>query len=187
VKTKEDPIDHLLRQLKENPVALNRVLFNCLSRDADLLGRPKLAELLGYISRHTVSEGELGRREVRGALADLSHAYHEHGLPLLGHTLDQLRRELTYSPVVSRGVVRRPPGSTLEAIAEFFCSRKSFERVAKPAIADLHFEYFEALNEGRKLKAAWVRVRGTWGFWFALGAVRLMKVVHDVWEKVRSL
>jgi len=75
----------------------------------------------------------------------------------------------------------------MQSVAEFLCSRKSYEQVAKPIIADLQFEYFEALREGRRAKAAWDRARGFCSFWMALGLFRLTKTVVDVWRKVNSI
>jgi hypothetical protein len=87
----------------------------------------------------------------------------------------------------SRRRLTRPPGSFMQSTAEFLCSRKSYERVAKPIIADLQFEYFEALSQGRRGKAAYIRVRGSLSFWFALGMGRIMKTVWDLWRKMRAV
>jgi hypothetical protein len=83
--------------------------------------------------------------------------------------------------------VSRPPGSTLGSIAEFICSKKTLERIAKPAIADIQYEYFEALAQGRKAKSAWVWIRGLCSFWLALGVFQLTKKVVQVWKRVNFL
>jgi len=83
--------------------------------------------------------------------------------------------------------ISRPPGSTLFAIADFFCSRKTVEGIVTPLIADMQFEYNEALAAKRKCKAGWVRVRGCWSFFKALGMYSILKTFVELWQKISSV
>ena len=62
--------------------------------------------------------------------------------------------------LASRKRVRRPVASGLCGVAEFFCSRKSFEQIYEPLITDIRVEHSEALASGRTVKAQWISVRG---------------------------
>jgi hypothetical protein len=64
-----------------------------------------------------------------------------------------------------RSALHTPPGSTLNRMAEWIYSRKTFEEVLQPVLSDLQIEYFDALHAGRCWKARWVRIRGYWTFW----------------------
>jgi hypothetical protein len=86
--------------------------------------------------------------------------------PHLEH-VEHIRRwliSLGVQPTVPPKILR-PPGSCLRAIADFVYSRKTVEHVFKPMIADLEYEYIEALAAGRPLKARWVHIRGIFAFW----------------------
>lgn len=80
----------------------------------------------------------------------------------------------------------RPPGSTLSSVAEFFLSPKTMERVVTPIISDLQLEYFEALAARRKIKARWVRLRGYWSLFKALGLYSILKLFLETWRKLSS-
>lgn len=71
--------------------------------------------------------------------------------------------------------VTRPPGSLLGFLADFFCSPKTMENLVEPILSDMQLEYFGALAAGRNLKAAWIRVRGGWSFFKALGLYNIEK------------
>lgn len=78
----------------------------------------------------------------------------------------------------------RPPGALLGTISEFVFSKKTLERVVRPIIADMQTEYFEALAAKRRYKAKWIRIRGCWSFWKALGLYSLLKAAVEMWRKV---
>jgi hypothetical protein len=84
------------------------------------------------------------------------------------------------------GAITNPPGLWLSIMAEFFFSPKTVERVFAPIISDLQLEYCEALAADRKAKAAWVRVRGCWAFFKALGLYRVLKAVADIFLRFSS-
>jgi hypothetical protein len=88
-----------------------------------------------------------------------------------------IHRLYTYGP---GSMVLRPPGSSLARIAEFLCREKVYRDIAAPAIADMQHEYFDALDSKRRVKAAWVRVRGTWSVFHALGLDRVLRAVSSL-------
>src|ERR1044072_760418 len=53
-------------------------------------------------------------------------------------------------------VLVKAPGTKLLTLVDFLFSPKTVERTFKPLIADWRYEYFEALNQGRKYKAHWI-------------------------------
>src|SRR5207247_7854738 len=82
----------------------------------------------------------------------------------------------------SRVRVSSPPGASLRALADFFCSPKTMERVVKPVISDMQKEFCKALSEKKRLKAAWIRIRGYWSFWKALGLHAVVKNLVEIWK-----
>lgn len=78
----------------------------------------------------------------------------------------------------------RPPGSTLLHMAEFLYSRSAYETFFVPVISDLQVEYADALFKGRKWKAKWVRVRGTWSFLATVGARAWSGFGSYIWKIV---
>ncbi len=82
--------------------------------------------------------------------------------------------------------VHRPPGARLDAFSSFFFSKRTYQTVLKPYLAELQEEYFEALKEGRSRKARWVRLRGVVCFWshvllqLPVSATRLAKKLWTV-------
>jgi hypothetical protein len=82
--------------------------------------------------------------------------------------------------------ISRPPGSVLGSIAEFIFSTKTVELVVTPIISDKQVEYCEALAAGRKIKAGWVRLRGYWSLFKALGLYSIVKMFFEMWRKLSS-
>ena len=80
------------------------------------------------------------------------------------------------------GRIILPPGTLLNYLADFFCSPKTVERVVSPIISDLQTEYCKALAERRRLKAFWIRIRGYWSFWRALGLYAVLKNLVAIWK-----
>ncbi len=74
-------------------------------------------------------------------------------------------------------VLVTPPGHRLLRFAEFACSRRDYRLVLEPVIRDLRHEYLAALAAGRRWKARWVRLRGTWAFWAAAVGLLPLPVV----------
>jgi hypothetical protein len=90
-----------------------------------------------------------------------------------------------FQPTLTRGYVSSAPGSFLSRLADFLCSRKTKREIADPIIADMQFEYYEALSAHRKAKAAWIRVRGCFAFFHALGLHRILKGVAGLFQQAR--
>lgn len=63
----------------------------------------------------------------------------------------------------------KPPGLALCTIAGFLCSKRTVEEIVIPLVADMQFEYGEALAAGRNCKAQWVQAKGCWSFLMAIG------------------
>jgi hypothetical protein len=79
-----------------------------------------------------------------------------------------------------------PAGSKLHSFAGFVYSKKTLEMVFLPIISDMRQEYFEALSKNQIWKARWVRVRGTWSFFAAMGLDRAFAFVSFFMETWRS-
>lgn len=82
--------------------------------------------------------------------------------------------------------IASPPGFVLNRFAEFFCSPKTLKHIVGPILSDMQVEYCEALAANRNLKAAWVRVRGYWTFFKALGVYSVIKALSEMWRAVIS-
>jgi hypothetical protein len=81
--------------------------------------------------------------------------------------------------------LHRPPGFRLLAVAEFLCSRRTYEEVFLPTVQDLREEHAAALVAGREWKARWVLLRGYWSFISAAGlqsAVRFARRALKMWS-----
>jgi hypothetical protein len=74
-----------------------------------------------------------------------------------------------------------PPGYRLNSWARFVYSKKTYERVFVPLIADVQSEYIEALDQGQHGKAQWIRWRGRVAFWTAVFA--RVPVAFTAWVK----
>ena len=83
--------------------------------------------------------------------------------------------------------ISKPPGALLMLLADFFCSTRTLERVVRPIISDLRFEYWEALDGGRRGKAAWICLRGYWSFFKAVGLNSIARAAFEVWQRLRFL
>jgi hypothetical protein len=96
---------------------------------------------------------------------------------LLGKRLIQVLPRRTH--------VSSAPGSFLQFLADFLCSSKTKQDIADPIIADMQFEYYDALFAHRKAKAGWIRVRGCCAFFHALGLHRILKGVAGLFQQAR--
>jgi RNA polymerase sigma-70 factor (ECF subfamily) len=81
---------------------------------------------------------------------------------------------------------KAPPGGTLYSIAESICSKKTMDEIVSPLLADMQFEYNEALSVGRNWKATWVRARGCWSFFTALGINRVVGMFVRIFLRFSS-
>ena len=54
------------------------------------------------------------------------------------------------------GSIKRPPGGWLLKLADCACRKSTLDLITQ-MVADMHVEYFQALNEGRPIKAEWIK------------------------------
>ena len=101
---------------------------------------------------------------------------------------NQLRSELGSPTTVPNDArIIRPPGSFLNRVSEFLFSQKTLDHVIAPIISDMQVEYCEALAANRRIKAAWIRLRGYWTFFKAIGLYSVLKTFIEMWRKVTSV
>ena len=85
--------------------------------------------------------------------------------------------------VIPGSALVAPPGHRLLRFAEFVFSRRDYRLVLQPVVRDLRAEYLAALAAGRRWKARWTRLRGSWAFWAAVVGLLPLPVVD--WLKKR--
>lgn len=65
--------------------------------------------------------------------------------------------------------VLAPPGTRVLSLLALFISRRKMDRIVRPHISDMQFEYFDELQAQGRAKAAFVLVRGyatlAWALW----------------------
>lgn len=84
------------------------------------------------------------------------------------------------SPLKRELKVKNAPGHTLLSVADFFFSPTTIENVFKPIVADWRKEFFDALQEGRRWKAQWIRVRYVLSFVMAMGLSKVLSLIRSV-------
>lgn len=82
--------------------------------------------------------------------------------------------------------VKAMPGHRLRAIAAFFYSARTQERVFDPMFADFEHEYLEALANGRKWKANLLRFQLLGSFCSVVGFHAGFKTAVALWRAVAS-
>jgi hypothetical protein len=88
--------------------------------------------------------------------------------------------------IVSKKIAN-PPGHNLLKTADFVFPARFLDFVVRPLIFDMREEYFQALSQSRIWKARWVRVRGTYCFFAAIGLDRVLAFVSffiKAWKSV---
>lgn len=137
---------------------------------------PSMAVRLGYLE---IVAGTL-------LLASWTYAFLRTPEPLSVHIDGVVNRPLNQA-TAETALISKPPGALLMLVADFFCSTRTFERVVRPIVSDMRFEYWEALDAGRRGKAAWICLRGYWSFFKALGLYSIARAVFEIWQKLRVL
>lgn len=84
------------------------------------------------------------------------------------------------SIVLGRGSVALPPGTRLRMLVNFLYAKKTCSSVFDPIIADMQFEYMEALAERRPLKARWIAIRGHLAAFESMGLYTLIRTVKTI-------
>lgn len=95
---------------------------------------------------------------------------------LYGGILDSLSRK--QQTPASR--IKQPPASRLLKLSDFLCSPKTMKLTVSPMVADWRTEYFDALKDGRGLKARWICVRYYFAFGKALALDKLLGLLKAV-------
>jgi len=80
-----------------------------------------------------------------------------------------------------------PPGSIPLKLAEFLCSKKTYERVYHPLIAEEQQEYIEAISKNRWGKAKWIRIRMIGSFCLTTGTEFCAFLFSKPIEKIKAL
>lgn len=80
----------------------------------------------------------------------------------------------------SVSVIAKPPGSTLSKILKFLYTKKTYDIVFDPIVADLQTEYFECLDNKEYWKARWTRVIYLMYFVKAGGLHSLLSLVKNI-------
>lgn len=79
--------------------------------------------------------------------------------------------------------VKKAPGQVLLSIVDFFFSPTTVENVFKPIVADWRVEYFDALRDGKRWKAQWIRVRYSLRFVMAMGLSKVLSLIRGLAHK----
>jgi hypothetical protein len=89
--------------------------------------------------------------------------------------VESFRDFLTYlTTATKKRLTKKAPGTNLLRFVDFFFAASTMEKTFKPLVADWRTEYFDALQQGRKIKARWISVRYMWAFMLAMGLSRIM-------------
>jgi RNA polymerase sigma-70 factor (ECF subfamily) len=79
-----------------------------------------------------------------------------------------------------------PPGAVLYSMAESICSKRTMEEIVTPLLADMQFEHSAAFSDGQKWEAGWIRVRGCWSLFTALGINRIVGLFVRIFLRFSS-
>jgi hypothetical protein len=77
----------------------------------------------------------------------------------------------------TRPAVKAPPLHRLVLLINFFCSKRTRERVVNQTVADIRNEHCEAFAGGERWKARWIVVRGYWSVGTALGFGKILALI----------
>jgi len=104
-------------------------------------------------------------------------------LQLFGPNEEAERREFIDDPP---RMLSLPPGVRFWKLAECLCTKKTYDSVFVPLLADFHHEYFECLRSGRKWKARWMRVLYLGAFVKSASLNVSMKFLREAWTRFRK-
>lgn len=86
--------------------------------------------------------------------------------------------ELTHTKKATKVIL--PPGAKISKIIEFLYTKKVKERVFDPIIADMHVEYFEALDNNLKWKMRWIHLRGIINLFIAVISKFIFSYIKNI-------
>jgi hypothetical protein len=81
--------------------------------------------------------------------------------------------------------LKKPPGTLLLRITDFFFSKKTVTLTFKPLVADWQTEYFDSLQEKRYWKSRWISARYYWAFAKACGLSRISDALKRIVPALR--
>ena len=105
-----------------------------------------------------------------------------HYRDVISFAVEMLRR--IYSSL-GRKTIKKAPGYSVLAAAEFLCGPKTIDQVFEPLVSDWQEEYFAALNQNRWVKAKWISLRYMWKAVLAFGLSKLLAAVRAVFSTKR--
>jgi hypothetical protein len=79
--------------------------------------------------------------------------------------------------------ISKAPGSKLLSLVEYLYSPKVLEGVFKPLVAEWRHEYFDALRDGKTIKASWINARYVLSFFMAMGLSKVLSFFRSVAHK----
>jgi hypothetical protein len=125
---------------------------------------------------------------MRDFLAITSTLITEHSkFIILFYFVSQFILELVILMGKANGTIRLPPGAKLLQLTDFLYTKRKQEKVFEEIVRDMREEYFEAMAQNRIGKARWVRIRGTYSFFAAIGLDRAFTFVSffiKAWKSV---
>jgi len=90
-------------------------------------------------------------------------------------------------PLLPGKAVVSPPGLDIWKLAEFLCTKKTYDSIFVPLLADFHHEYFDALSVGREWKARWLRVLYCGAFFKSAGLNVAMRLLREAWDRFKKV
>ena len=76
------------------------------------------------------------------------------------------------------GRLARAPAWRLVRVLQLVFTRNAYQRVIAPTIADLQYEYYEALGRKDDALARWVRIRGIVLIWWNIFSAIVVPVIR---------
>lgn len=168
-------------------------------RDARKLTQEVIADRIGVVPKY-VSQLECGQRSPSWeTMVAIAHHAFEIKVAALMSGIDEdiaspeeaEQRLIVRMKEASRGAAtdgtrkrQRPPLHLLDVIVKGLWSAKTYERVFKPVIADIHHEWADARRRQERFRSWWIRnVRGRYA---VLGVAR-HQLPWSAWSAIKRL
>lgn len=95
------------------------------------------------------------------------------GLTLIPAIFGRIERQKKIEGPI-RGKIARPPGTVMRRIAHFLLPTEDYKNIIEPLIAEMQFEYFDALQRG--VSGRWIRFQWSLGFWSVIASRAKMPI-----------